>query len=138
MFTLAVVAVVGSLHNFLMVDSMCLAAIDIVDGLVVKSFSGASEAIVVAVGTRISSLLSVVDLFAVVFIAGGAIVYVPLLGNCGSDMAFGAAVLDTIIMAFMAAMFALRVFSRCFFLLLRLPCPGPGMLRLRERLRDWC
>jgi hypothetical protein len=120
-----------------MVDSMCLAAINIVDGLVVESLSGAGEAIVAAVETCISSILSVADLFAVVFVAGGAIV-VPSLGSHGSDMAFGAAVLNAIITAFMAAMFALRVFLCCFFLLLHLPCPGPGMLRLSERLRDWC
>ena len=125
MFTLAVVAVVGSLHNFLMVDSMCLAMINIMDGLVVNSLSHAGEAIVAAVEMHISSVLSVVDMFAVVFIAGGAIV-VPLLGSHGSDMAFGAAVLDAIITAFMATMFMLRVFLHHFFLLFCLSCPGPG------------
>ena len=75
MITLAVVAVVGSLHNLLMVDSMCLATINIVDGLVVKSSSGAGEAVVVAVGMRVSSVLSVADLFAVIFVAGGAFVW---------------------------------------------------------------
>jgi hypothetical protein len=54
------------------------------------------------------------------------------LGGNGSDVAvlvFSAAVLDAVIMAFTAAMFAFRLnaFSCHFFLLLRLPCPGPGI-----------
>jgi hypothetical protein len=126
---LAVVAIVDGLHNFLMVDSICLAATDkVVVGMVVESLPGASEAVVVAVKTCVSSVMLVADMFAVVFIAGGAVV-VSSLGSNSSDMAFGAAVLDAIITVFTAVIFTfnLDVFSHHLFLWLRLSCPGPGI-----------
>jgi hypothetical protein len=57
---------------------------------------------------------------------GGNIVKVAVL-------VFGVIVLDAIIMAFTVAIFTfnLDVFSHHFFLWLRLPCPGPGMLGVR-------
>jgi hypothetical protein len=62
-------------------------------------------------------------------------VVVALLGGNGSDvarLAFGVAMFDAIITAFTAAIlaFKLNAFSHHFFLLLRLPCPGPGMLNI--------
>jgi hypothetical protein len=82
--------------------------------------------------------------FDAVLFAGGAVVVASLGGN-GSDvarLAFGVAVFDAIITAFTAAILAFKLdaFSHHFFLLLRLPCPGPGMLNigLRENLRYWC
>ena len=66
---------------------------------------------------------------AVVF--SGAVVGMPL---GGTTSAFGVDALDAVITAFTAAMFAFKfdALSRHFFLLLRLPCPGPGMLVDRD------
>ena len=70
------------------------------------------------------------------FVAASAVVViVPVVAVCVA-MSLGGntvdvvvfAVFNVVITAFTAAMFALSVFSRHFFLLLRLPCPGPGML----------
>ena len=62
-------------------------------------------------------------------------VSVSLLGDDSVGMvvfAVGADVLDAVITAFMAAMFVSScVFSCHFFLLLRLPCPGPGIAECR-------
>jgi hypothetical protein len=60
---------------------------------------------------------------------------VAVISSLGDDdfvvvvLAFRTFVLDAVNTAFTAAMFAfsLNAFSRHFFLLLRLPCPGPGI-----------
>jgi hypothetical protein len=77
----------------------------------------------VAVYKLISGVASSVNSAAVVTALGGDVVRVVVL-------AFGAVVLDAIITALTAAMFAFKLdaFSRHFFLWARLPCPGPGML----------
>jgi hypothetical protein len=66
---------------------------------------------------------------------GTVAVAVSLLGDDNVGLAVVVVVagaLDAVIIAFTAAMFAFRcAFSRHFFLLLRLPCPGPGMLTIK-------
>ena len=106
--------------------------------------TAAAFAVAVAVVSRvavcglISCAVSSVSSAAVVTALGGNVVMVAIL-------AFGAVVLDAIITAFTAAIFAFKLdaFSRHVFLWLRLPCPGPGMLsveteRNRRKLVDWC
>jgi hypothetical protein len=71
-------------------------------------------------------------IFGAVSFAGG-VTAVTSLGSDIVDMnmvAFGAIVFDAIITVFTAAIFAsdLDMFLCHFFLLLHLPCPGPGML----------
>ena len=96
--TLAVVAIVDGLHNFLMVDLMCLAATNkVVVCVVVKSLLGASEAVVVA-----------------------------LLGSNGSDAAVLAFAIITAFMAAIFT-FRLNTFSHRFFFWECFPCPGPGI-----------
>ena len=96
----------------------------------------------VAVLTRVASFASgaavvVVVVVEAVAVGGGTgsyastVVVVPL---CGTFSVFGADALDAVITAFTAAMFTFKfdALSRHFFLLLRLPCPGPGMLVNRD------
>jgi hypothetical protein len=90
----------------------------------------------VAVYELISSVASSVNSAVVVTTLGGNIVRVVVFS-------FRAVVLDAVITVFTAAIFVLSVFSHHFFLLFRLPCPGPGMLsveteRNRKKLVDWC
>jgi hypothetical protein len=77
--------------------------------------------------------------FGTVTVAGS------LLGddNVGvAVLAVGVGVLDAVITALTAVTLALKLdaFSRHFFLLPRLPCPGPGMLSVgtERKLRYWC
>ena len=83
----------------------------------------------VSVCELVSCVVSSVGSAAVVTALGGNVVRVDVL-------AFGAVLLDAVITAFMAAIFALSVFSRHFFLLPRLPCPGPCMVMGTDW--DWC
>jgi hypothetical protein len=68
----------------------------------------------------VSGVVSSVSAAAVITVLGGSVAKVAVL-------AFGADVLGAVITAFTVAIFALSVFLRHFFLLLRLPCPGPGI-----------
>jgi hypothetical protein len=76
----------------------------------------------VAVYELFSGAVSSVSPAAVVTALGGNVVRVAVLA-CRAD------VFDAVVTAFTAIMFAFRLnaFSRHFFLLLRLPCPGPGI-----------
>jgi hypothetical protein len=94
----------------------------------------ASAAVAVVVAVVVWRAAYEAMLAAVLFACGVAII--SSLGDDDFDMAvlaFDASVLDAIITAFTAAIFAfdLDAFSRHFFLWLRLPCPGPGMLGVR-------
>ena len=82
----------------------------------------------VAVCELVSCVVSSVGSAAVVTALGGNVVRVDVL-------AFGAVLLDAVITAFMATMFAskLAVFSRHFFLWLCLPCPGMLSVRTEEK-----
>ena len=99
-----------------------------------------------AVLTRVASLASGAAGFLVVVVIvvvgavaigcgtdifAGTVIVVPLGGIVST---FGADALEAVITAFTAAMFAFKfdALSRHFFLLLRLPCPGPGMLVDRD------
>ena len=77
----------------------------------------------VAVYKLVSGVASSVNSAAVVTVLGGNVGRVVVL-------VFGAIVLDAIITALMAVMFAFKLdtFLCHFFLWLRLPCPGPGIV----------
>ena len=68
-------------------------------------------------------------------------VAVVLLGNNivnGAVVALGAIVLDAVITAFTAAifMFKLNTFLRHFFFRACFPCPGPGILNVRDNKKS--
>jgi hypothetical protein len=78
---------------------------------------------IVAVYELVSGTVSSVSTAAVVTTLDGSIAKVAVL-------ALGADVLNAVITAFTAVMFMFKLdaFSHHFFLWLRLPCPGPGIL----------
>ena len=125
---------------------------------------GAAVAVRTCISSFMSSVASFVAVFAVVavlvVVVACAVVHKPGFGavlfagksvaavflGCNvagvADFVVRTTVpLGAVIMAFTAAMlvFILDVFSRHFFLWLRLPCPGPGMLSigLRGKCIDW-
>jgi hypothetical protein len=65
-----------------------------------------------------------IELIAVSFADG-----VTAVASLGSSVVDGAIVLNAVVTAFTAAIFAFKsnAFSRRFFFWLRLPCPGPGI-----------
>jgi hypothetical protein len=83
-----------------------------------------------SITVRSMSLCTIADDFAVVGLQNRPIS--GMVSSVGSVavLAFRAEVLDAVVTALAAAMFAFKsnVFSREFFFWLRLPCPGPGML----------
>ena len=93
--------------------------------------------VAVAVSTRVASFASLVASFvspaAVVTGLGADVIRAVVVTMLGGNvigmavLAVGAAVLGAVITAFMATIFVLSVFLHHFFLLLCLPCPGPGM-----------
>ena len=93
-------------------------------------------AVVVAVSVVVVGSVAVYGLvFGVGSSVNSAVVVTALGGNVVRVviLAFGVVVLNAIITALTAVMFAFKldVFSRHFFLWLRLPCPGPGIAECR-------
>ena len=88
-----------------------------------------------AVLTLVMPLVSLASFVA----ASAVVVIVPVVAVCVA-MSLGGNTVDVVIFtvfnvvitAFTAAIFALSVFSHHFFLLLHLPCPGPGILSVRS------
>jgi hypothetical protein len=93
-------------------------------------------AVVVAVVTAVGCVIVTRPESGAVLLVGKAVIAASL-GSNGIDvvvLVFGGSVFDAVMTAFTAAMFAfeLDAFSRHFFLWLRLPCPGPGILSVMQ------
>ena len=90
----------------------------------------ASAAVVVVVAVVACRTVNEAVCGAILFASG--LMVIVSLGDV-AILAVRAAVLEAVITVFTAAIFTQRVFSRHFFLLPRLPCPGPGMLSVEQR-----